>query len=37
MAPEALQKREYSEATDAYSFGVLLWCVRVIPRRVRQS
>jgi hypothetical protein len=26
MAPEALKSREYSEATDAFSFGVLLWC-----------
>jgi serine/threonine protein kinase len=25
MAPEALQNLEYSEATDAFSFGVLLW------------
>ena len=25
MAPEALGNLEYSEATDAYSFGVLLW------------
>ncbi len=25
MAPEALKSREYSEATDAFSFGVLLW------------
>jgi hypothetical protein len=25
MAPEALRSREYSEATDAFSFGVLLW------------
>ncbi len=25
MAPEALTKREYSEATDAFSFGVFLW------------
>lgn len=27
MAPEALTSREYSEATDAFSFGVLLWYV----------
>jgi len=25
MAPEALKLRKYSEAIDAYSFGVLLW------------
>lgn len=25
MAPEALKSREYSTATDAFSFGVLLW------------
>jgi serine/threonine protein kinase len=25
MAPEALGNLEYSEATDSYSFGVLLW------------
>lgn len=27
MAPEALVSREYSEASDAFSFGVLLWYV----------
>jgi serine/threonine protein kinase len=25
MAPEALQSRQYSEGTDAFSFGVMLW------------
>lgn len=25
MAPESMIKREYSEASDAFSFGVLLW------------
>ena len=25
MAPEALMERRYSTATDAYSFGILLW------------
>ncbi|KAL6072594.1 mitogen-activated protein kinase kinase kinase 9, variant 2 [Balamuthia mandrillaris] len=25
MAPEAMLKRQYSEASDAFSFGVLLW------------
>lgn len=25
MAPEAITRREYSEASDAFSFGVLLW------------
>ncbi len=25
MAPEAILRKQYSEASDAFSFGVLLW------------
>ncbi|ELR22090.1 protein kinase domain containing protein [Acanthamoeba castellanii str. Neff] len=32
MAPEGLKAREYSEATDAFSFGVLLWEMMVKKR-----
>jgi serine/threonine protein kinase len=30
MAPEALKSRHYSEASDAYSFGVLLWYALIV-------
>ncbi|KAL6078981.1 Ephrin type-A receptor 6 [Balamuthia mandrillaris] len=32
MAPEAMTKRQYSEASDAFSFGVLLW--EMVTRRM---
>lgn len=32
MAPEAMVRREYSEASDAFSFGVLLW--EMVTRKV---
>jgi hypothetical protein len=28
MAPEAIKEKKYSEKSDAFSFGVLLWEVR---------
>lgn len=28
MAPEAIKDKKYSEKSDAWSFGVLLWEVR---------
>lgn len=32
MAPEALKSRQYSQATDAFSFGILLWEMTVKKR-----
>jgi hypothetical protein len=34
MAPEAIKEKKYSEKSDAFSFGVLLWEVR---RRTRNT